>query len=928
MLLAPFTSLFAQGKSKGNKTNPADSAAAARKRVLDSMSAARLYRNSKRFKDSVTKARKHRTDSMQRARQTRVDSLHEARQKITDSLTEVREKRTDSVAEIQQERENKAKATAKYKASKRFADSVSIVKRQRDDSLKRAQQLNRDRLAGDRKHQLDSARAAIKHVNDSAKSVRMKTADSLRLVRKRRTDSLTKARTAKVNSLKAKDKMSDEKKKLALEMKMQARREKFTNQAMLKKKWSPMRRFFQNSFTHYNYYYNANRKMEEAKANMLRGIQKENYDSLIRLYPFDPNLDSSLLASDMDSIIRRISVAIQIHDPRVKWGNDLYLIMGEAYYYKGNYPNAAATFKYIINSDEEAKAKAGGTPKGQATSLVDKKKGGLSFLQHKSVHNDAILWLAQTFVTAGQVENGQAVLSLLASDKDLPDDMAGKVAAGKAFAFLADKNYTSAADELVIVMEDDNLPNWLRMRAAFLHGQLMQQAEKYDTAIASYTRCLDFFPRIDMDFAARRLIAYNTLYAGHDVAVGMKPLKKILSDAKYATYYDQIYFVMGKIAAKANRPNDAINYLKQSATTPKATKQQKALSYAELGEVYYSQGMYSAAKSAYDSAAKFGGNGTRDAVVAATIRKGKGLTEITQPSDLIAEQDSLLELADKSKKQQQSVVRDYIRQLEKARKDSIDKLADAGGGDTAPTDAAVDVNDGGANANWYFSNIANVQAGAAEFKRRWGNRQLADNWRRAAAVSAVLPGSDNNTPINETEEANVPVDKGADGLPTEESLLARIPNTPEQKTIAYKKLQKAYMALAQAYLKQLDDYHRSGKTLDTLDKRFPNHPYREEELYLRYQLAIRQNNLADAQGFARELLEKYPMGKYAPLLKPKDEKQPGNQPVTVYYEETYNMLQQHKYQEVLARIDTSKTRYSDSLFRKRFQVTEAMAYAG
>ncbi len=558
--------------------------------------------------------------------------------------------------------------------------------------------------------------------------------------------------------------------------------------------------------------------------------------------------------------------------------------------------------------------------------MEDEKKG-LSFLKHKSVNNDAILWLARTYVQQRQVENGQAVLSLLASDPKLPDDLVGRVAEGKAFAYIGDKNPTAAAEQLAIVVEDDYQPDWIRMRAAFLAGQILQNLGKYAEAAASFERCLDFFPKIEMDFYARKNIAWNTLMAGQDVAEGIQPLKKVLNDGKYVTYHDQVYYVLGNLAAKANKPDDAVKYLTLSTQVPKATKKQKALSFAALGDVLYGLHDYSAAKNAYDSAAKYSGANAKDAPVIAAIQKSKGLSEISQPADVIHDQDSLRELAGLSKKQQLSAVREYLREMEKRIKDSTKNAADGGAGAAPIVEAASDPSE--TASTWYFSNPANMQQGAAEFKRKWGNRPLVDNWRRAAA----LPFNSNSGGSGGIEEDNTNTDNTpADGLPTEESLLAKIPNTKEQREQSIRIETKAYIQLAKAYLRQLDDHVQATGTLDTLDARFPNHNQKEEELYLRYQLAIRTNMLDKAQAYSNELLAKFPDSKYATVLRPKKEDPKnmvnGGKTVEQYYEETYNLVVDHKYSDGLAQAENGKKSYDNPAFKKRFEIITAMSYAG
>lgn len=906
-----------------------DSIQTARKKITDSTAAARKYRSSRKYTDSVARARNDKTKTLKAARQSKMDSLQESRKYITDSISLARKTRTDSVKAIQKKRTDSIAVVKKYKTSRRYSDSVALSRRERMDSIKTVQKAQRDNIAAIRKKSLDSAKAVRVHMTDSTKAVRTKYTDSLKVVRKARADSLAKKKEAKDKLAKVKEKKKLEAQKLKLELKFKQKKEAWSNKNMLKKSWSPIRRVTQNSFTHYNYYFNANRKMDEAEQNMLRS-RKENYDSLIWLYPFNPSKDSSLLASDMDSIIRKVSVGIQIHDPRVKWSNDMYLLLGEAYYYKGGFENASIAFRYIISSDEENKKKNAGKDyyrSKEQPSIINEENGSkLAFLKHKSVHNEAVLWLARTYTQAGQIENAESILSLVEYDPKFPENLKGRLAIEKAFAYLADGNNTEASKHLTIAANDDNLPGWLRLRAAFLNGQLLQNMGDHVAAAESFELVLDHYPKLDMDFYARKYIAYNKLSAGEDVAGAMVPLKKMLNDDKYLTYYDQVYFILGQLAAKAHKDDEAITYLTKSTSTPKATKKQKAQSYAAIGDVYYSTGKYAEAKNAYDSSAKYAGTASKDKSVAVALQRSSGLKEVSGPAQVIRDQDSLLTLAGLSKKEQQAAVRRYLRELEKKRQDSIQNAENAATATAAPE---PDMDKSDANS-WYFANPTLISQGSTDFKRKWGNRPLRDDWRRSGSGNAIAQ----NTSTTDDNDEDAGTDKSRNsGDMSEESLLAKIPNTQPQKDAAIKTQQRAYISLAKAYFRQLEDYKQATSTLDTLNARFPNHGQKEEELYLRYQIALKQNNLDKAQGYADELLKKFPESQYALALKPKKTEpkrliEVGGQNVAAYFDQTYDMILQHQYNEALARIDVGKKQFDHPTYKKRFEVAEAMSYAG
>ncbi len=906
-----------------------DSMQKARKHITDSTASIRKYHDSKHYKDSVTRARTAKTNSLQKARQAHMDSLKDARKQQTDALTASRKAKTDSVKAVQKKRSDSLAKIKKYKTSKRYADSVAIVRHNHLDSIQTAQKASRDRMASIRKHSLDSTNKARKHSMDSLKTVRTKHMDSLKLLRKQHTDSLAKAKKAKEELAKAKEKKKEESMKLKLEIKMKQKHEAWSNKSMLKKRWSPLRRFTQNSFTHYNYYYNAKKKMDEALVNMQRS-RKENYDSLIGLYPFDPNRDSTLLSSDMDTIVRKISIGIQIHDPRVKWSNDLYLLLGEAYYYRGRYDNASTAFRYIISKDEEKKKKEAAkngygkysSSKEEPSIMEEEKRSRLAFLKHKSVHNEAVLWLARTYTEAHEAENAESVLSLLDSDPNFPNDLKGRLAIEKAFAYLQEHNDRQASNQLSVAIDDDNLPYWLRMRAAFLNGQLLQNMGDHKEAAESFERVLTYYPKVEMDFYSRKYIAYNRLESGENVDAATRPLKRVLNDGKYVNFYDQVYYVLGSVAVKGNDNEKAITYFTKSTTTPKASKKQKALSFVALGDVYYSTANYPAAKRAYDSASKYSTAASKDKGVIAAMQKNKGLEEISGPAKVIRDQDSLMALSALSKKEQLSAVRRYLRLLEQRQEDSSRNASVMAASPSVPAEA----DDNPEAANWYFGNALLMQQGSTDFKRKWGNRALTDNWQRAAAVSLASGAGSGDEEDGEAAEKE-------NGLPTEESLLAKIPNTPQQKELSAKIEQRAYILMAKAYYKQLEDYKQSSLTLDTLDMRFPNHNQKEEELYLRYQIALKQGQLAKAQQYSQELLSKYPESEYAGILRPrksesKAEKNTTGMTVQAYFDETYNLVMQHQYTEALMHVNVAKRQFDNPAYAKRFEVTEAMAYAG
>lgn len=918
---------------KAARQRSADSLAKIRKRRTDSLNAIRKYKESKRYTDSVEKSRLAKTKAMQAIRQAKLDSAKAVRKKITDSTIAIRKKSMDSLRAIQKKRTDSLTARRKYRESKRFADSVAVVKKMRTDSIAKARKKFNDSLAKGRKAKADSFAKLRKAKTDSLAKMRKVKTDSLAGSRKGKTDSLAKVKEKRQKELKAKEKEREQKQQLAFELKIKKKQKAYSNEKMLKKRWSVPRRVVQNTFTHYNYYFNADRKMDEAIANMLRS-KKDNYDSLLALFPFNPDKDSAMLSADMDSIIYKASIGIQLHDPRTKWGDDLYLLLGEAYYYKGNYNEASAAFRYILSlrdkkknpNDNSSVYKKG----GKELSIAQKdKKGLLNFLRHRSVHNESLLWLSRTYTQMKQEGNAESVLDLLETDPNFPKELQGRLALEKAFIYLQQNDRKAAAEQLVIAANDDELPDWVQMRAGFIAGQIQQSRNEYTASAASFKKVIDLHPKIEMDFQARKNMAYSQMYAGGDQQETIASLKKVLKDGKYLPYYEQVYYVLGRLSANAGNNEDAITYLSQGLQSSRTTPKQKVLSYATLGGIYYNTGRYVDAKSAYDSAAALANVLPNDSLAILAVKRSIALSSITTPLLLIKTSDSLIALGLMSDKDMRAEVRKYIRKLQQQKIDSAFKAENAtaqGGGGGAGNNSGGDKSN--PYTNWYFSNPVLVQQGINEFKRKWGNRQPVDNWRRSAAASGNNIANNNNAGNNAGSEDAIETDEN--GIPTEEALIALIPKNEEAIEELRFGIRRAYMDVANAYVKDLEDYPPATKALDTLNKRFPNHEHKAEELYVRYLIAIRQNRLDDAKLHANDLMTKYPDSKWTPLVKPSESTGTTvvtNEDVSRIYEETYNMVLNRQCNDAMRNIMLAKTNYNNPRYTKRYTILEGLTLA-
>lgn len=903
-----------------------DSMKQARERISDSLNAIREYRQSDRYKDSVTAIREARLDSIKLARKQRLDSIKAERKRVTDSIVAVRKAYTDSIRAVQKKRSDSLAAIREYRQSKRYKDSVQVVRKMKLDSIKAVRTAYYDSIKTERKRINDSIAADRKAYTDSLTAVRKAYADSLKEVRQIRADSLAKLKEKREADRKVREKQREEKAKLALELKIKKKREAYNNEQMLKKRWGFPRSIIQNTFTRFNYHFNADQKMNEALDNMQR-MRQDNYDSVLALFPFNPDTDSSVLAADMDSIIQKASLGIQIHDPRTKWGDDLYLLLGQAYFYKGDYENAENSFKYVVSlRDKKKKNKRNRnrrSSKGSNSIVQEERSGFAQLFLHESVHNEAILWLARTYTQQSKEADAESVLDLIETDPNFSGSLEGRVALEKSFIRLSQKDYRGATEPLKKVTADNKLPDWIRMRAAFINGQILQRQEDYTASANSFRKVLDLHPKIEMDFNAKKSMATSLMMAGGEQEDAIVLLEKILKDGKYTKYYEQVYYLLGKLSLNGGNEEEAIAYLKKGIDAPKTTDGQKAKSFATLGDIYYTQRNYEQSKDAYDSASVYVANASTDNLTDRALRRSVVLGNLTGPLRIIKEHDSLLALAAMDEKGQRSVVRKYIKMLEDRRADSIFRAENAGL--TAALKNSGNSNNGNNKnnyANWYFANPALMQKGYNDFKQKWGSRPLADDWRRSSANAFAGNG------VNDITDGNG--DYNANGIPTEESLLAKIPNDKKTQDSLLSDIRQSYMDAANAYVQDLEDYPPALSLLDTLDTRFPDHEFSAEAIYLRYVVALRENRIEDAKKFSAILLDKYADTEWAKQVKPTEDGEGlagDNKGLVPYYDETYTLLMERKFEESLPRAQKGQERYNVPVYEARFQLIEAISLA-
>ena len=117
-----------------------------------------------------------------------------------------------------------------------------------------------------------------------------------------------------------------------------------------KKSW--FHRQYHNTSAKYNGYFNGNESLKEGVKKLHAG-HIDDYTSVIPVFPTGDLKKAKKTSLYMDKTIQKGSVVIQRHSIKIKgreyckWIDDNYLMVGKAYFYKGDFAEAIKTFLFI-----------------------------------------------------------------------------------------------------------------------------------------------------------------------------------------------------------------------------------------------------------------------------------------------------------------------------------------------------------------------------------------------------------------------------------------------------------------------------------------------------------------------------------------------------------------------------------------------------
>ncbi|HEY5771742.1 MAG TPA: hypothetical protein VIS75_03895, partial [Chitinophagaceae bacterium] len=261
------------------------------------------------------------------------------------------------------------------------------------------------------------------------------------------------------------------------------------------KKFPITKRFTQNTFTHYNYFFNANNKLNEV-LEIAKAAHIDEFTELLSFYNY--SLDETAANSEqLDSVIYKSTTGIVLHDLRNDWIDNLYLLTGAAYYLRQQFDSAYLTFQFInyawAKKEKDGYYQTIGSKfdGNDAFTISTKEKNSLprKVFSEPPSRNDAFIWQIRTLIAMEEYGEAASLIITLKNDPAFPKRLQSDLEEVQALWFYNGNVYDSAAVHLEKAL--DNATNKKeRARWEFLIAQLYQYSGKTELARKYYDKVI------------------------------------------------------------------------------------------------------------------------------------------------------------------------------------------------------------------------------------------------------------------------------------------------------------------------------------------------------------------------------------------------------------------------------------------------------
>ena len=623
--------------------------------------------------------------------------------------------------------------------------------------------------------------------------------------------------------------------------------------------------------TKYNILYNGEIGLDKG----IVGIEANSKDNFWKRLPIErmqisdevkaegktKNADFELAETKATKAIQKHSMNIEGREKNFQI-DEAYLLLGKARYYDQRFIPALDAFNYILYK-----------------------------YPNSSRIYEAKIWRGKTNMRLGNDALVVNNMTFLLRDHKLKNQVVADVNALLSEAFLNLEEKDSALIKLKVA-EYFTKHNKEKARYRFILGQLYEELGKKDSAIYSYESVIRMNRKSERKYViqaqARKAQLFD--YQKGDTATFLKTYRKLIADRENRPFLDVLNYQMGVFYDKQDNQKKALDFYNISLKKTTIDQYLKASNYRNIGNMYFRKAAYPVAAKYYDSTLVNLDLKTREFIHIQKIRKD--LDEVILYEAIATRNDSILNVVSMPEGGRISYFENYIDTLKKkdeAKRILEEKLKEKQenrerNSTTASIDPAVSAQNAGqpgrksslappsmgvsntTTSLFYFYNPTTVSFGKLEFKKIWGNRSSAGNWRLSSTAK-------NNVASDDTLNANelLPEDK----LKEEENsiveeyttsfYLKQLPTSQAAIDSIVKERNKAYYQLGVIYKEKFKEYELAANKLEQLLQNNPEEKLILPTMYNLYKI-YQITNSSKAAAMKDRINSQFPDSRYAQII--------------------------------------------------------------
>ncbi len=516
----------------------------------------------------------------------------------------------------------------------------------------------------------------------------------------------------------------------------------------------------------YNVLYNGNVALETGLKELNTGYN-ENFWEILPIEPMQESVEEMMPGEKKNPNFERAEdkaiKAIEKHSMNIGGSekntqmDEAYILLGKARYFENRFIPALEAFNYVLykypNSDKIYDAKVW---REKLNIRLDNDQVAVDnlkrMLKDQKVEGqnlaDANAMLAQAYINVGVKDTAIVALKI------------------------AKDNTKSKAE---------------KARYLFIIGQLYEHLKIQDTANMAFQEVIAMKRKSPRKYViqSQAKLAQQFDPKKEDTLVFLEKFNTLLEDRENRPFLDVLNHQMGLFYEKQDKDELAIQFYNKSIK--KQTKDQYliASNYRNIAEINFYNAQYATAGKYYDSTLTKLNDRTREYRTIA--KKRLNLDDVIKYEDIVKTNDSIIHVASLSNEDRVIYYQNYIEKLKtidlKKQKEE-ERLAliaenearnNSGGvnaydksfekqkasemsqtkGMMPPTMAPPSMNDFDEPVSkFYFYNQNNIAFGKSEFRKKWGKRDLKDNWRWSKTSNQEINPENENDETEENDAAS------------------------------------------------------------------------------------------------------------------------------------------------------------------------------